>query len=107
MANYSGDGFQAYFGYPTAREDSATDAVLAAGQLQVALNALTDNSNHRLTCRTGIATGHVVLNQTEVAINGHGVAAFGPATHLAAGLERAASAGTQETFVNRGSTSSP
>jgi class 3 adenylate cyclase/predicted ATPase len=61
MAQFTGDGFLAYFGYPMAHEDDAERAVRAALELTTAVSNLRIQSAHQI--RVGIATGLVVAGQ--------------------------------------------
>jgi class 3 adenylate cyclase/tetratricopeptide (TPR) repeat protein len=90
LAGYTGDGFEAYFGYPIAREDAAPDAVNAAIRIG---EMLADGSSFPFDCRIGIATGRVVVDQPGIRAVGRNLLAFGPAPHLAARLQQAASPG--------------
>ncbi|MGI9387184.1 MAG: adenylate/guanylate cyclase domain-containing protein, partial [Methyloligellaceae bacterium] len=90
VATYTGDGFQAYFGYPVAQEDPAVDAVMAALEVQRILSSPDADIPFELVCRIGIATGRVVVNQRGQGMADTIVEAFGTTTHLAARLEQAA-----------------
>ena len=93
FADYTGDGFQAYFGYPHAHEDAAIDAVSAA--LAVS-NIFSDTENpvqKELQCRIGVATGRVVVAQAGVEKIARTLVAFGSVPCLAARLEQAANPG--------------
>ena len=61
VAQFTGDGFLAYFGYPLAHEDDTERAVRAALALTTAVSNLTIQS--ALQIRAGIATGLVVVGQ--------------------------------------------
>ena len=61
MAQFTGDGFLAYFGYPLAHEDDAERAVRAALELTTAVSDLKTQS--ALQIRVGIATGLVVAGE--------------------------------------------
>jgi len=91
LAGYTGDGFEAYFGYPVAREDSAVEALNAA--IQVARFSAERDSQLPLGCRIGIATGRVVVAQPGIHGVGRNVMAFGAAPTLAARLEQMANPG--------------
>jgi class 3 adenylate cyclase len=62
-----GDAIVAVFGLPTAREDDALRAVEAAAESQRALASLNDQLEQRwgvrLTVRTGVASGDVVVGE--------------------------------------------
>ena len=61
VAQFTGDGFLAYFGYPLAHEDDAERAVRAALELTTAVSDLKTQS--ALQIRVGIATGLVVAGE--------------------------------------------
>ena len=61
VAQFTGDGFLAYFGYPLAHEDDAERAVRAALELTTAVSDLKTQS--ALQIRVGIATGLVVAGK--------------------------------------------
>ena len=92
IARYSGDGVLAYFGYPTAHEDDADQAVRAGLALISAVAKLRVDT--ALQVRVGIATGTVVVGD----LIGEGAsqeqAAFGETPNLAARLQTFAEPGT-------------
>ena len=90
LAGYTGDGFEAYFGYPNAREDAAPEAVNAAIRIG---EMLAEDSAFPFDCRIGIATGRVVVDQPGIRDVGRNLLAFGPTPHLAARLEQSANPG--------------
>jgi len=92
LAGYTGDGFEAYFGYPVAREDSAAEALNAAIQV-LRLLAIRD-SQLPFDCRIGIATGRVVVDQPGILGVGRNVLAFGATPTLAARLQQSADPGS-------------
>jgi class 3 adenylate cyclase len=61
VAQFTGDGFLAYFGYPLAHEDDAERAVRTALELTTAVSHLRIQS--ALQIRVGIATGLVVAGE--------------------------------------------
>jgi class 3 adenylate cyclase len=61
VAQFTGDGFLAYFGYPLAHEDDTERAVRAALELTTAVSNLRIQS--ALQIRVGIATGLVVAGE--------------------------------------------
>jgi class 3 adenylate cyclase/tetratricopeptide (TPR) repeat protein len=87
LAGYTGDGFEAYFGYPLAREESAIDALNAA--IRVARMLV----EFPFDCRIGIATGRVVVDQPGIRDVGRNALAFGVTPHLATRLEQSANPG--------------
>jgi class 3 adenylate cyclase len=90
LAGYTGDGFEAYFGYPNAREDAAPEAVNAAIRIG---EMLAQDSAFPFDCRIGIATGRVVVDQPGIRDVGRNLLAFGATPHLAARLEQSADPG--------------
>ncbi len=60
VAQHSGDGALAYFGYPHAHEDDAERAVRAALAVVEAVGALSPRRNDALRVRIGVASGLVV-----------------------------------------------
>ena len=91
LAGYTGDGFEAYFGYPAAREDAATEALNAA--IQVVRLLAGRDSELPFECRMGIATGRVVVDQPGIQGIGRNVLAFGVTPTLAARLQQSADPG--------------
>jgi class 3 adenylate cyclase len=89
VARYLGDGVLAYFGWPTAREDAAEQAVRAGIEVVAAVPALP--GPEPLSVRVGISTGIVVIGEAGLA---HPLApsdAVGETLHLAARLQALAS----------------
>jgi len=97
LAGFTGDGFEAYFGYPLAREDYAAEAVSAA--LQVIRLLAQRDSGLPFNCRIGVATGHVVVDQPGIEGLGRNILAFGSTPTLAARLQQLANPGT--VYVNQ------
>ena len=62
IAQYLGDGFLAYFGYPRAHEDDACRAIRCALEIRNDLERLTLRGNHRLVARFGADSGTVVVS---------------------------------------------
>jgi class 3 adenylate cyclase/predicted ATPase len=58
---YLGNTVLVYFGFPTAREDDADQAVRAGLELCSAISALKSSVEVGLRCRVGIATGLVIV----------------------------------------------
>ena len=92
LAGYTGDGFEAYFGYPVARENSAVDALNAA--IRFARMLAGRDRQLPFNCRIGIATGRVVVDQPGVHGVGRNVLAFGATPTLATRLEQSADPGS-------------
>ena len=61
VARWVGDGILAYFGYPTAHEDAAAQAVRAGLGLVSTVRGLNSVKGRKLSARVGIATGVVVI----------------------------------------------
>ena len=92
LAGYTGDGFEACFGYPVAREDAAVEALNAA--IRVARLLAVPDSRLPFHCRIGIATGHVVVDQPGIHGIGRNLMAFGATPTLAARLQQLADPGS-------------
>ena len=82
VAMLFGDGVLAYFGWPYAEEDQASQAVRAGLDLVAAVRELRFDNDVAPHCRVGIATGHVVIGGDSGLDN-----AFGETVNLAARLE--------------------
>lgn len=94
FVGYTGDGFQAYFGYPYAHEDAAVDALSAALEVSRMFAAQDDEIQKELECRIGVATGQVVIGQPDHDEQfGRVLLAFGSTPCLAARMEQAANPG--------------
>src|SRR5262245_10032990 len=95
VAQYQGDGFLAYFGYPHAHEDATERAVRAALAILDALCELNTELERerkvRLSLRIGIHTGTVVLGETGGGKNRE-LLAMGETVNLAARLQAIAAA---------------
>lgn len=91
LSGYTGDGFEAYFGYPAAREESAAEALNAAVQVLRLLAGR--DSQLPFDCRIGIATGRVVVDQPGIHGVGRSIMAFGVTPTLAARLQQSADPG--------------
>ena len=93
IAQFSGDGVLAYFGYPTAEEDDAERAVLTGLEITREVPGITIAHHPPLAARVGIATGEVLVSDLVgdgLAIKG---AVLGEAPNLAARLEAMAEPG--------------
>ena len=89
LANWLGDGAIAYFGWPTAREEQAVEAVRAglAAVAAVSEIPLAAATGERLAARVGIATGRVVVGDLEHGSTGpHGMVT-GETPNLAARMQ--------------------
>ena len=82
-----GDGILAYFGWPKAREDAAECAIHCAFHVRDRIKEITDPSGEPLRCRTGIATGLVVIGGTTGSGNAREDAVAGEVLNLAARLQ--------------------
>src|SRR5947209_2896707 len=87
VAKYLGDGILAYFGWPKAREDAAECAIHCAFHVRDRIKEITDPSGEPLRCRTGIATGLVVIGGTTGSGNAREDAVAGEVLNLAARLQ--------------------
>src|SRR5262249_17031854 len=85
VAKYMGDGVLVYFGYPTAHEDDAEQAVRAGLALARAVGELA--APGRLQLRIGIATGLVVVGDLIGAGSAQEQAIVGETPNLAARLQ--------------------
>jgi len=93
IAGYTGDGFEAYFGYPVVTELPAADAINAARDISESLKKFNQEAKHRLECRTGVASGHVVIGTAKNLELGRPLFAFGATPHLAERLQSIADIG--------------
>ena len=93
IAGYTGDGFEAYFGFPVVSESPTTDAVGAAFDIVEALDHFNLSAQYRLECRIGVATGVVVIGSAKRIELGRRLFAFGTTPHLAARLQSVAETG--------------
>ena len=84
FSQFTGDGALAYFGYPTAHEDDAERAILAGLEIVGALSQLRMSEGCKPRIRIGIASGVVVVGETERTPNQDVV---GAAPNLAARLQ--------------------
>jgi class 3 adenylate cyclase len=87
VANYLGDGILAYFGWPRADEDEATQAIRAGLAAVVAAKELS------LQVHVGVASGTVVVGDIEGAGRRQAGAIAGETPNLAARLEALAGPG--------------
>lgn len=87
VAKYLGDGVLAYFGWPRAREDAAECAIRCAFRVRDRIKQLHDPEGQPLQCRTGIATGLVVVGGTTGSGNAREDAIAGEVLNLAARLQ--------------------
>jgi len=92
VAKYLGDGVLAYFGWPMAYEDHAERAIRAGLEAITAVDALQSPNQRGLKARIGIASGHVVVGDTDGSAKERGSIA-GDTPNLAARLQGAAAPG--------------
>ena len=85
IAQYRGDGIEAYFGWPSSREDAAECAVRAG--LEVVEAVRTVPGPHPLSVRVGIGTGVVVIGETGFGDPSVPSGAVGKTLHVAARLQ--------------------
>src|SRR6266481_4114261 len=90
LAEFRGDGILAYFGYPIAHEDDAERTVRAGLDIIAAVARLETRAAEPLAVRIGIATGVVVVGESE--LREHAV--VGETPNLAARLQALAEPGT-------------
>jgi class 3 adenylate cyclase len=81
VANYSGDGILAYFGWPRAEEDEAAQAIRAGLDAVAAVKELS------LQARVGIASGTVVVGDIDGTSHRQVAAVAGETPNLAARLQ--------------------
>ncbi len=88
---YLGDGIMVYFGFPSAREDDARQAVLAGLEIMDALAAVAPRVHQQhgvdLVARVGIHTGLVLMSDMGSGPAREPDAAIGPAPNEAARLQ--------------------
>jgi class 3 adenylate cyclase/tetratricopeptide (TPR) repeat protein len=94
IARYMGDGVLAYFGYPSAQEDDAEQAVRAALALVEGVANLRTNVDAMLQARVGIATGTVIVSELLIDKTPAEQAVVGETPNLAARLQTLAEPGT-------------
>jgi class 3 adenylate cyclase len=88
VAEYLGDGIVAYFGYPTAREDAARQAIRAGLRIVQRATKIEPANRRPTQVRVGIATG-VVVTQPKRSLD-HGPRIIGEVPTLAARLQSVA-----------------
>jgi class 3 adenylate cyclase/tetratricopeptide (TPR) repeat protein len=82
VARFLGDGVVAYFGWPHADEDQASQAVRAGLDAITTVSELKNEADFPVQCRIGIATGRVVVGGQQDLDS-----AFGETPNLAARLQ--------------------
>jgi class 3 adenylate cyclase/tetratricopeptide (TPR) repeat protein len=93
VAQYLGDGILAYFGYPAAMEDAASQAIHAALAILDDISKLSAESLRALQVRIGMDTGMVVIGQGS-SLSEQERTAVGDAPNIAARLQALASPNT-------------
>jgi class 3 adenylate cyclase len=94
VAQYLGDGVLAYFGYPQAQENSPERAVRSALGIVGEIGRSPPVNGQRLKVRVGIATGLVVIGQSELTFSRTEVSVTGETPNIAARLQAIADPGT-------------
>ena len=89
VSQYRGDGIEAYFGWPSAREDAAERAVRVG--LEIAASVKTISVAAPLSVRIGISTGMVVVGEMGSGDPSIPSSAVGDTPHIAARLQSLAS----------------
>jgi class 3 adenylate cyclase/predicted ATPase len=92
VAQYLGDGVMVYFGWPAAHEDDAGRAVRAGLDIIDAVAAL--ESEAALAVRIGIATGLVVVGESDADDGADSKLAVGETPNIAARIQGLAAPGT-------------
>lgn len=90
VAKFMGDGVQAYFGWPIAREDDVQQAIRAGLAAVEEVGKLSARGVGAMACRVGIATGLVVVGDIVGSDEARERTATGETPNLAARLEKAA-----------------
>lgn len=98
VAGFTGDGIEAYFGYPVTTEKPAADAINAALSIRDSLINNDLNLPHALQCRIGVSTGVAVIGTPEGGDLGRRLMAFGSVAHLAERLQ--ATAEPDQVFID-------
>jgi class 3 adenylate cyclase/tetratricopeptide (TPR) repeat protein len=92
IANYSGDGAMAFFGWPRAREDAALRAVHAALEIVAAVSRIPGPVT--LASRVGVCSGPVVVSEIGNRTTSWSMDAVGETPNIAARLQAIAEANT-------------
>lgn len=93
VAQYQGYGALVYFGYPTANEHDAEQAVRAGLAILDSVGKLKASSGEKIQASVGIATGPVVVGERPSTDDSRHHVAIGEAPNLAARLQATAAAG--------------
>ncbi|MDF1791070.1 MAG: AAA family ATPase [Thalassobaculaceae bacterium] len=87
VARIEGDGVLAYFGFPTAREDASEQAVRAGLEISAAVSQIRTPMGTNLACRTGIASGSVLVGEARTSSGSIFYEVIGRAPHVARRLQ--------------------
>ncbi len=87
VARIEGDGVLAYFGFPTAREDASEQAVRAGLAISSAISEIRTPMGTSLACRTGIASGSVLVGEAHTSSGSVFYEVVGRAPHVARRLQ--------------------
>lgn len=87
IARIEGDGVLAYFGFPTAREDASEQAVRAGLAVADAVAKIRTPMGSTLACRTGIASGSVLVGEAYTSSGSIFYEVIGRAPHVARRLQ--------------------
>lgn len=87
IARIEGDGILAYFGFPTAREDASEQAVRAGLAVAGAVAKIRTPMGSTLACRTGIASGSVLVGEAHTSSGSIFYEVIGRAPHVARRLQ--------------------
>lgn len=87
VARIEGDGILAYFGFPTAREDAGEQAVRSGLAIAEAVGAIKTPLGSTLACRTGIASGSVLVGEARTTSGSVFYEVVGRAPHVARRLQ--------------------
>lgn len=87
VARIEGDGVLAYFGFPTAREDAIEQAVRSGLAIAEAVGRIGTPLGSTLACRTGIASGSVLVGEAHTSSGSVFYEVIGRAPHVARRLQ--------------------
>lgn len=87
VARIEGDGILAYFGFPTAREDASEQAVRSGLAISEAVGRIRTPHGSTLACRTGIASGSVLVGEAYTSNGSVFYEVIGRAPHVARRLQ--------------------
>lgn len=87
VARIEGDGVLAYFGFPTAREDASEQAVRAGLAIANGVSRIRTSHGIALNCRTGIASGSVLVGEAHTSGGSIFYEVIGRAPHVARRLQ--------------------